>query len=609
MRVVNGLRRRLRLFSTLSFVWESAPHWTVANIALTVVQGILPLASLYLMKVFVDRVTVGATGNVAISDAFSGVVVVVVWMGGLAILSALVGLLGTWINTNQSMLVTDHMQDIIHAQSIAVDMEYYENPDFYDKLQRAQREAPMRPLRILNNLTSLGQNSLMLVGVTGLLLTFHWAIGIVLALTVLPSFVIRVHFNRVMYKWQRGRTETQRMSGYLNWLLIGNIHAKEIRLFDLGQILLVRFREIRRLLRQEQIQLTLRQSLMGFGAQVITSVMIYGSYAFVAYQTLQGSVSLGSLVMYYQALQRGQSSLNQFLGGIAGLAEDNLFVADLHEFLNIKPKIASPSDPQPVPTPISHTIEFRQVSFDYPLGARKALEAIDLTIYPGEKIALVGENGSGKTTLIKLLCRLYDPVEGSITVDGVDLRAFDVVEWRRQIGVILQDYAQYNFSARENIWFGNIDLPPDTADIDLAAQQAGADEVLSRLPNGYDTILGKLFKEGEQLSIGEWQKIALARAFVRNAQLIVLDEPTSALDAHAEHHVFERIHEFAAGRTVILISHRFSTVYMADRIIVLEQGRIVEQGSHDDLMQIPDGKYRRMFTIQAQHYRLSNVGY
>ena len=609
MGVVNRIRQRLRLFSTLSFVWESAPRWTVINIALTVVQGILPLASLYLMKLFVDRVTVGATGSVAISTAFSSVVVVVAWMGGLAIVGALVGLMGTWVTTNQSMLVTDYMQDIIHAQSIALDMEYYENPDFYDKLQRAQREAPMRPLRILNNLTSLGQNSLMLIGVTGLLLTFHWAIGIVLVLTVLPSFAIRLHFSKVMYTWRRKRTETERMSGYLNWLLIGNIHAKEIRLFDLGEIFLVRFREIRRLLRQEQIQLTLRQSLLGFGAQVITSVMIYGSYAFVAYQTLQGSVTLGSLVMYYQALQRGQSSLNQFLGGIAGLAEDNLFVADLHEFLNIKPKIESPESPRPVPSPFSQKIEFHQVSFDYPLGARKALEAIDLTIYPGEKVALVGENGSGKTTLIKLLCRLYDPGEGSITVDGIDLREFDVVAWRRQIGVILQDYAQYNFSARENIWFGNIDLPLDTAAIDEAAKQAGADEVLSRLPNGYDTTLGRLFKEGEQLSIGEWQKIALARAFVRDAQLIVLDEPTSALDAHAEHHVFERMREFTEGRTVILISHRFSTVYMADRIIVMEQGRIVEQGSHDALMQIPDGKYRHMFNVQAQHYRLSNVGY
>jgi ATP-binding cassette subfamily B protein len=603
MNLVSRIRERLRLFSALVFVWESAPRWTVANIILTVIQGVLPLASLYLMKVFVDRVTFGVTTNIRLSDAFHSVVIVVVWMAGLALVGALVSLLGKWITTNQSILVSDHMQDIIHAQSIAVDMEYYENPEFYNKLQRAQREAPMRPLQILNNLTTLGQNSLMLTGVMGLLLTFHWSIAIVLLLTVLPSFVIRLHYSRVMYAWQRDRTETDRMSQYLNWLLIGNYHAKEIRLFDLGEVLLVRYREIRKILRREQLRLTLQQALMGFGAQVVTSIIIYGSYAYIAYQTLQGSVSLGGLVMYYQALQRGQSSLNQFLGAIAGLHEDNLFVANLYEFLNIKPKILSPANPRPVPSPITEKIEFRQVNFDYPMGSRKALEGVNLTIFPGEKIALVGENGSGKTTLIKLLCRLYDPGEGQITVDGVDLREFDVVAWRRQVGVILQDYAQYNLSARENIWFGNADLPIDMVDVTGAAQRAGADEVLRRLPKGYDTVLGKLFQEGEQLSIGEWQKIALARAFVRDAQLIILDEPTSALDAHAEHHVFERIREFADGRTVILISHRFSTVYMADRIIVLDHGRIVEQGSHAELMRIVDGKYRHMFNLQAKHYQ------
>jgi ATP-binding cassette subfamily B protein len=605
MNLVRRIKERLRLFSALVFVWESAPRWTIANIALTVIQGVLPLASLYLMKVFVDRVTYGVTGNIKISNAFHNVLIVVVWMAGLSLVSALVALLGKWITTNQSILVSDHMQDVIHAQSIAVDMEYYENPEFYNKLQRAQREAPTRPLQILNNLTTLGQSSLMLTGVVALLMTFHWSIAIVLLLTVLPSFAIRIHFSRVMYAWQRERTETDRMSQYLNWLLIGNFHAKEIRLFDLGDVLLARYREIRKMLHDEQIRLTLRQSLMGFGAQIVTSIVIYGSYAYIAYKTLQGSVTLGSLVMYYQALQRGQGALGQFLGGIAGLHEDNLFVVDLYEFLNIKPKILSPADPRPVPSPMAEKIEFHQVNFNYPMGSRKALEDINLTIYPGEKVALVGENGSGKTTLIKLLCRLYDPEEGHITVDGIDLREFDVVAWRRQVGVILQDYAQYNLSARENIWFGNVDLPLDTIDVTGAAQRAGADEVLRRLPKGYDTVLGKLFQEGEQLSIGEWQKIALARAFVRDSQLIILDEPTSALDARAEHHVFERIHEFADGRTVILISHRFSTVYMADRIIVFDHGRIVEQGSHAELMRIVGGKYRHMFNLQAKHYQLT----
>ncbi len=592
------------MFAPLRFVRESAPRWTIANIILTVLQGLLPLSSLYLMKLFVDRVSHHVSSQAELSAAFNDVIVVVVWMAGVALAGAILNALGSWVTANQSILVGNHMQDVIHAQSLLVDLEFYESSDFYNKLQRAQREAGMRPLRILANLTSLGQSSLVLIGVTGLLLTFHWSLALVLLGAVIPSFLVRLYYSKVMHRWQREHTEMQRLISYLSDLLIGSYHAKEIRLFNVGHVIRSRYRDLRNKLNREQLRLTLRQSLMNLGAQVVTSLLIYGSYVYVAHQTLEGAVTLGGLVMYYQALQRGQSALNQFLGSLSGLYEDNLFVGDLYEFLNIKPKIGSPDTPQPVPSPLQEKIEFKGVNFDYPLSARKALENINLTIHPGEKVALVGENGSGKTTLIKLLCRLYDPQAGQITVDGIDLRDFDVVAWRRQIGAILQDYAHYYLSARDNIWFGNIELPVDAEEIDRAAVQSGADEVLQRLPKGYDTILGKLFQDGEQLSIGEWQKIALARAFARNAQLIVLDEPTSSLDAASEYHIFERIRELTEGRTVILISHRFSTVRMADRIVVLEHGRIVEQGSHEELMRL-NGKYRTMYDMQAKSYQFS----
>lgn len=306
--------------------------------------------------------------------------------------------------------------------------------------------------------------------------------------------------------------------------------------------------------------------------------------------------------MYYQAVQRGQDAFRGLWNGLSNLYEDNLFLFNLHEFLDLKPKIAEPLHPKPLPQLRQIGIKLEQVSFQYPSSTRKGLENISLTIRPGEVVALVGENGAGKTTLIKLLCRLYDPTEGSISFEGVPLHQFTTTDLRRQISVVFQDYAKYHLTAKENIWFGNIDRPPDEGQIEEAARKAGADSVIAGLPKGYETMLGNWFEDGEELSIGQWQKIALARAFLRDAQLIILDEPTSALDAQAEAEVFEKFRQLTKGRSAILISHRLSTVKMADHIYVLEKGRIVESGTHDELMQL-GSKYAHLFEIQAQHYR------
>lgn len=599
--VKEKIKHSLHIGRAIRLVWQAAPGWTIANIALIFVQGVLPLLALYLMKLIVDEVTAGISAPDKV-DAFWHVAFLIGIAGGVAIFSTLCSSISGLIRENQSLVVTDHVSDILHAKSIEVDLEYYENSQYYDKLHRAQKEAPHRPSRIVSGLTSLSKSGISLLAMAGLLFSFNYTIGIILFVSVFPGIFVRLKYADKMFKWHRKRTQTERMASYFNWLLTGDAHAKETRVFDLGQLFIGRFRNLRKLLRKERLDLTTRRSIAELLTQTCASMAIFGSYAFIAYRTVQGNITLGDLVMYFQAFQRGQGYLQEMLMGIAGLYEDNLFLSNLYEFLDLKPKVAEPLHPTPVTRPMQTGIVFDHVSFQYPTGSRKVIEDISLTIRPGEKVALVGENGAGKTTLIKLLCRLYDPTEGTITLDGVDLRQFEISALRREIGVIFQDYSRYHLTARENIWFGNINLPSDDERIVTAGRQAGADDVITSLPNGYETVIGKWFEGGEELSIGEWQKVALARAFLRDAQIIVLDEPTSSLDVKGEYEVFKKFRQLADGQAAILISHRFSTVRMADRIYVLNGGRIIENGTHDELVQL-GGMYAHLFETQAQYYR------
>ncbi len=590
----------LRLDLALRLIWRSTPGWTVANAALVVVQGVLPLANLYLLKLLIDSVTasVGAADQGA---ALNRVLLYVVLMAAFTLLNTVIGLVAGIISQTQAMIVTDYMQDIVHAKSVAIDLEFYESPEFYDTLRRAQGEASMRPMRILQGLLQLGRDAVSLLAISGLLLSFNWVFVVVLLAAVAPGFVVRIWYSGTLYRWQRARTATERKTWYYTWMLTGEQHAKEIRLFGLGDLFMDRFRDLRQRLRFERLRLARRQALFSFGAQLTSTVAIYGAYAVIAHRALSGAISLGDLVMAFQAFQRGQGYLQSALQSLAGLYEDNLFIADLDEFLRLEPHVVSPAHPKLFPRPLKRGVAFEDVSFTYPGGTRQALCDITLTIRPGEKIALVGENGSGKTTLIKLLCRLYDPTEGRITLDGVDLRDLAVTDLRRAISVIMQDYVQYNLTVEDNIWFGDVSAPPERAHIARVAHESGAHEVVARLPREYDTVLGKMFQDGEQLSIGEWQKIALARAFLRDAEIIILDEPTSSLDARAEYEVFRKLHALTQGQTAITISHRFSTVRTADRIVVLDNGRIVEHGPHEALLR-QGGQYAHLFTLQASQY-------
>jgi ATP-binding cassette subfamily B protein len=584
----------------LRFVWESSPRWTLANIFLLLIQGLLPLVTLYLIKLLVDEVSVGL--RQPDSDvALDGVVYLMMWMGGVALLSAVCSTLAGLVTRGQAQIVTDHMHAILHKKSVEVDLEYYENSRYYDTLHRAQQEAPHRPTAILNSLLQVGQNGVSLVAMAGLLWWFHWAVLPVLLFAAFPELLVRLRYANKFFAWQRERTPNERKAWYLNWMLTRDTHAKEVRLFDLGPRFRQWFSDIRGTLRHERLDLEKRQALGILGAQAVATLGVFGVYFFVAYRTVNGFLTLGDLVMYFQAIQRGAGFLQGFGTSLSRLYESNLFLSNLEEFLQVKSRIVVPAVPRSVPRPLETGLVFDHVTFRYPEEERVAINDMSLVVRPGEHVALVGANGAGKTTLVKLLCRLYDPTFGRITLDGVDVRECAVSGLRKEVSVIFQDFAKYFMTARENIGLG-VATPHDLATVIAAAQQSGVDEVISRLPQGYDSMLGKWFEGGKELSIGEWQKVALARAFLRDSQILILDEPTSAMDAKAEADLFERFHELTRGRMAILISHRLSTVKMADRIYVIDQGRIVECGTHEELV-LQNGTYADLFETQAQYYK------
>jgi ATP-binding cassette subfamily B protein len=588
------------LLRGLALIWESAPLWTALQVVLLVLQGVVPLATLYLTKLIVDTVSaaVGGAGTAALGRVGT----LILLAAAVAVAGAAIRMLTGLVGEVQSLRLGDRVHDVLHAKSVQVDLQYYESSEYHDTLHRAQEEAPYRPTRIVNAVAMVLQNTLSMVAITGLLFSFHWGLAVVLFATATPGIMVKMRYSQRLYDWALRQTPAVRKSRYMNSLLTGAPTAKEVRLFDLGNIFIERFRELRTRVRQEKLRLVTQRSVLDFAAQVIALAAVFGSFALIARAALAGTITIGDMVMYFGAFQRGQDFFRDALGGLAGLYEDNLFLTDLKTFLELKPRVKEPEEPRPFPRPIRQGIVLDRVSFRYPDSTRAVLEDISMEIRPGEHVALVGENGSGKTTLVKLLCRLYDPTGGTIRIDGIDLREFSTRELRQEIGIIFQDYARYHLAVRDNIWFGNVTVPRDSEHVTEAAVRTGADAIARRLPEGYETMLGRQFENGAELSIGEWQKVALARAFLRETQIIVLDEPTASLDARSEAEVFARFHELSRGRTAILISHRLSTVRMVDRIFVLAGGRIVESGAHDELVE-RGGRYAELFELQARHYR------
>lgn len=595
------LRDSFRSLSALRLVWRSSPKLAIVHVILLLLQSGLTLASIYLTKLVVDALASGIlTTNKDL--AISQISLLFVGVGVCVFATLSCSSLDDWVTQAQGLKLTEYIQSAFYAKAIAVDIEYYENTEYYNIVERARKEV-QRPTHVMYTTTEIVQNGLSLLAMLGLLLTIHWVTLPILVLATLPTLAAQLKFGSITYHWQRRQTQLERQVGYLGGIVSSAGFAKELRLFNLGHYFKEWLLGLQHQLNLEKLAIDRQRLRLYVGSKTIGALFMLALYGFMVSQAVYGKLNLGDLVMYHQALQRGQGYLQSFLGGLSNLHENYLYLCNLYEFLDLDPNLKEPEHPQPVPYPMQTGLVFHNVGFRYAHSTRQALKHIDFVVHPGEVVALVGENGSGKTTLIKLLSRLYEPTSGRITLDGIDLQEFSATELRRHLSVIFQDYIHYDLTAHDNIWLGNIDLPRDDRKIQVAARQSGADAVVQSLPQGYDTWLGKSFHSGEQLSGGQWQKIALARAFLRDAQVVILDEPTSALDAKAEEAVFENFHQLIRGRSAILITHRLSTVKMADRIYVMDQGCIVESGSHDELVK-QDGHYAKLFELQAKPYRL-----
>lgn len=592
----------LRVDRALGLVWRAAPRWATLSASLTVVQGILPLAWLYTIKLIVDRLTGPSAESLSPQESFQGLALLVGVALAISLITSLTRAISEYSSYALGHIVTDSVQQLVQRKSVSLDLEYYENALAFDKLHRAQREAPSRPTEIVLQLTQLGQSALTLIALLALLATFHWVLVLVLLCASLPLVAYRVKFSQALYDWRRSVTLTERRAKYLNDLVSTPQSAKELRLFGFEKVMRERYAAIRAKLREALLGLTAGRHRKEFIFDSVAAVTGYGAMAFVAYRALSGEASIGDLVMYFGAFQIALTSLRTVLSGFGSLYESNLFLSSLDEFMAVPNNVLDPEHPRPVPSPIKDAIRIEGMDFRYPGTDRVVLQDLNMTIAHGETVALVGANGSGKSTLIKLLCRLYDPSEGRITIDGTDIREFSTDALRAEISVIFQDYVHYHVSARENIWLGRSDAAPDDTRIVDAARQAGIDDTLQRLKDGYETVLSRSLADGAELSIGQWQKLSLARALYRDSQIIILDEPTASMDAGAEYEFFETFRALAEDRTAIIVSHRFSTVRGADRIYVIDGGRVAEHGSHDELV-AAQGVYAKLYNQQASHYR------
>ena len=586
----------------LKLVWDIQPFYTVALAVLYVLQGMVPA-----LTAFVNATLFQDVVNAIRVRGANGTTNIVVWLvvAQFAV-QAMSSLLQTLSNIAQQLLQEQTVYAVqlrVMEKANTLDLAFFENSEFYDLLQQAQKEATSRPIGMISQTFGLGRTLVTLLSMLFILLHLAWWIAILALLAPIPAFYADVRYGWWGYQMMRRQSPLRREMSYYNTLLTTDTYNKEVKLFTLGDFFIKLYRTLATRFYREARGLIVPRYLASFALEQ-GSVVVNGLiYLYIALQAVRGAINFGGLTLYTQAALSLGSSFDGLLSGVSSTYENNLFINTLFSFLEYTPTIVSPPNGL-LPDGDGLEIEFRHVSFTYPGGTSKgqALRDVSFTIAPGEAIALVGRNGAGKTTIVKLLTRLYDPDEGQILVNGRDIREYDLQALRARIGVIFQDYVTYYLTASRNIGVGKVEAIDDRDGIRVAAAKSGASAVIEKLPNTYDSMLGKWFEQGQQLSGGEWQKIALARAFMRDAQLLILDEPTSSLDPQAEYEVFARFRELTAGKSAIFISHRFSTVRLAYRILVLENGGLLEQGSHAELLAL-GGRYAELFSLQAEAYR------
>lgn len=608
----------------LRMVWETHRGLTFTMGALRLIRGVVPVAALWVGKLIIDGVLAAQGGGADWRAVFPLVLLEV----GIVLFGELLSRLSGLVDGLLADLFTIRVSVRLMEHAASLDLAQFEDPTFYDHLERARRQTTGR-IGLLATLMGMGQSLITLATLSAALVAFNPWLMLLLAVAILPSFLGETHFMALQYSLMFRWTQQRRRLDYLRYVGASNITAKEVQLFGLAPWLIERFRRLSEQFHRENRQLAIRRSFVSFGLSLVSTAGYYGAYLLIIAQTIAGAITLGSLTFLAASFARGRDLLQQLLSSTASIYDESLYLRDLFLFFEMSPTISSKPGAPRVPVPIRDGFVFEDVGFRYPGSDRWAVRHINLRLRPGERVALVGENGAGKTTLTKLLARLYDPTEGRVLLDGVDLRDYDVASLRQAIGVIFQDFVRFDFRFDENIGVGEIRnsaayldtapdarppdpsptgngaalTPPDVPDsIRIASEKSLAAALLPRMPARWRQMLGRRFDDGIELSGGEWQKIALARAYMRDAQVLILDEPTAALDARAEYEVFLRFSELMAGRTAVIISHRFSTVRMADRIIVLQQGEIVEDGTHEELV-ARGGLYGELFAMQAAGYR------
>jgi len=584
--------------SFFRLVWKTSPSLTIATALIRIVRSAIPVSILYVGKLIIDQV-VQLSREIHSDHTYLWELVAIEF--ALAILSDGLGRASTLIDSLLGDLFSNYTSIQIMEHAATLDLEQFEDSNFYDKLERARQQTIGRTILLTQVLSQLQDLITMIFLAAGLIMFNPWLI-VILFVAVLPAFMGEAYFNDQTYSLSRRQTPERRELDYVRYIGASDETAKEVKLFNLSGFLIDRFKQLSNRFYQDNKKLALKRSLWGIAFSLFGTLGYYGAYVFIIYKTIQGNITIGGLTFLAGSFRQLRTLLDGILSRFTAVSQGAIYLKDFFDFFEIQPTITLSQKGLPFPNPVKHGFVFENVSFKYMNGENWANRHLNFTLPVGEKLALVGENGAGKTTLVKLLARLYDPTEGRILLDGHDLREYDLKELRKSIGVIFQDYIRYQMTVSQNIAVGNIDEKENRELIVQSARKSLADRLVQKLAGRYDQALGKRFNQGVELSGGEWQKIALARAYMKDAQLLILDEPTSALDARAEYEVFQRFSELTKGKTAVLISHRFSTVRMADRILVLDKGELLEIGSHEELLK-KGGRYAELFNLQAMGYQ------